>query len=295
MEGSIAAFTSLCAAMVKGGKVAICALVARRREEPQLVALVPEVAGGAGENARVELGSRVAFSRGFRCMHAVAVPWSDWRRRVAQTALPRPVASKEQVDCAREIAERIYLDGKNGKFKSPYYRNPALDKYGAALQHEVALSKGDVDRGLEWREKGTLPVYDEIQAAIGEKIARMSILVGGEDAGLQGAKKKVPAAGSKRKAAAAGGSGGAVKKEKKSRPAAAAIDWLAEYRAGTVGKRTVAQLKAFLTRKGAQITGRVRKPELVANAETILERMSLHGTDSGGGDAAMGGMQQEDI
>ncbi|GLD98746.1 hypothetical protein PINS_up007464 [Pythium insidiosum] len=242
IEGSATAFVALLRAMRKRDKFALARLVVRKTSEPRLVALVPQ------EETYDELGQ--VQPTGF---HVVFLPYLDDIRDIQSESDER--ATAEQVDAAKQLIAKLKLT------ELPSFENPELQKHYASVQ---ALALGEEQLEFDESKDTTQPdkegfAQEDVQQAIESFQEACGPM---EESNLK-RKEKTPA----RRAAP---------KKKPARDASAAADdtfdvdeWRVLASSAAIQKKTVAELKGFLTAQGIAVAG--RKADLVARVVEFFQ------------------------
>jgi ATP-dependent DNA helicase 2 subunit 1 len=240
VQGSTVAFAALLDRLLASDKVGICLWTRRNNTPPRFVALLPQ------EEELDDDGLQVN-PPGF---HLIPLPFSDDIREVR--AEPQPPVSPDQVIKAKKLVKALRIN-----FDSRSFENPSLQRHYANLQ-ALALDRDTVEEtpdyllpdveGMEnfaalindFKEAVFSSDYDELRATSGKRNSKRKREPGDEDTE---------------------GDGQPPAKKSEVVVDVAYVDEL--FRADSLGKLTVTQLKAFLQQCGLHVPAKLRKPQLL--------------------------------
>ncbi|KAF0699355.1 Aste57867_10071 [Aphanomyces stellatus] len=242
IKGSTVAFVALHRAMKAKDKVAVCRIIMRDSFAPRVAALVPQDEVYDEQGQVQPMGFNVVF-----------LPFLDDIRQVCAEAQEK--SSSEQVDAACKIIQSLTLA------KMPGFQNPELQKHYASIQ---ALALDEDELAFNDADDMTLP--DDAAFSRKSVVAALSNFrdaCGGDALTRDNAKRKAPAAAPKREKKV-------VKQDDGDEEDVGSVDeWKKLAAAGTLAKKTVAQLRAFLGVHNLNQNG--RKADLLAAVMEFLQ------------------------
>lgn len=239
LRGSTAAFVAVHRAMIDRNQIGLARLVRNASAQPKIVALL------AQEEEVDEDGTQLEPPG----IHVLVLPFADDIRELPLQP-PPPPPSDEAVEAAVDVVKRMDLPGEFLWEIS----NPTLQK-----QYSVVESLALDDAEAQWRDE-----MDELQPppAFAQLAERIDSFAAALPAATSATKRK----------AEGGGGGGAAKKAKPSVADAGDVlsqyDWAGMAQDGSLAKRTMPELKAFLKAKGLPVSG--KKSDLVDRATEAL-------------------------
>ena len=250
--GSTRVFSALWQKLLKDKKMAVAWFIARKNANPLLVAILPS------QTQSEESGTSYLPAG----LWLYPLPFADDLREIDRKRTQK--CSDQLIDQMRPIVENLQLP--KGTFNPAKYPNPSLQWHYKILQ-ALALEEEVPETG----DDATVPKYKAINNRVGGYLVEFKEAVEGEALTLQ----KTRAI--KREAEA--DTDDRPKKRAKAAPATKSTGdglSIAQLKAavdkGTLGKKTVAELKDILASKGVSTSG--KKGDLVERLEQWVEANS---------------------
>lgn len=246
--GSTRVFSALYQKMLKDQLMAVTWFIARRNTTPVIAALMPGVEKTDDERRQI-------LPPG---LWIVQLPFADDIRQNPPSMLVR--AGDELVDCMRTVMQQLQLP--KGVYDPMRYPNPALQWHYRILQ-ALALDEDLPDKP----EDKTIPKYRAIHKRVGDDVLTWSQELDKAYRAYHTEHAPHPGKSSKRQGSEdTAGSSKRIKMEDV--PPDEEIYEHAEQ--ATLSKLTVAQLRAWLTKKGDPAAG--RKADLVEATRKLCQR-----------------------
>ncbi|KAL7418434.1 ATP-dependent DNA helicase II subunit 1 [Cryptotrichosporon argae] len=238
--GSTRTFSALLKSCLKLNRHALALCRLRANHTPEFAVLIPQAETFTADGGQDD-------PPGF---HVIILPYKDDIRDRPRNMTSNLTATDDQTDIMATIIRRLRF--KSGKYRSEAYPNPALGYHHAQLQ---ALAFEE-DFGEENFEDKALPKYEGVHKAAGELMAKWNEQIREDDRALE---KLVPAT---KRAAAAEVNGDDL------------ADVEGAYKAGTIEKLKVADLKEYAKAKKISLTGKTKKADIIEALQEHLEKVT---------------------
>ncbi|OQS05508.1 ATP-dependent DNA helicase 2 subunit [Thraustotheca clavata] len=240
IEGSTVAFVALLQSMVKKDVMAIARLIVRKNTPPRLVAIVPQEEIYDDQGQIQPSGFNLIF-----------LPYVDDVRNLRADHNSQRDPTLDQVDAAKKVIQSLTIK------EVPSFQNPELQKHYASIQ---ALALNESSLAFDDKDDTTLPdVVGFKRNKVVSALESFRELCGGDELAKDNAK---------RKASTPGGKGDKKAAKHNADVSTDLATWKKLAASGVVAKKTVVELKAFLSAHGQSTSG--KKDELVNRAMALL-------------------------